>query len=219
MKKVQPEMYPFFNDVKEFYEETLEFVEKYIEGYYGFQDKDDTADLDKDQELGQFYVSLLRHSGVDTKFRLKKANLVNILTSFISNQTVWCNHLSGCVSFQYLIDPNYIGLKILNNDKCKGNTIESYVEYCILSLSKGWNLINFDGSNIALKSNGYYQRNPQEMKLWTNVLLNDNNYMKNRGLFMKYFDKQRQDKDKQKPQKRVPYIGCDPKYFGCSIMI
>merc|ERR1719356_2117443 len=107
--------------------------------YYGEDDKDDSKLVSEDEpEIRAFYDALLSNCGLDnSRFRLKKFNLINILANFICSASAWNHHLHSAVSFEYSVDPNFTGLKILGNNATQNN-IQNYAEYCCVALSKGW---------------------------------------------------------------------------------
>ena len=156
--------------------------------YYPGNGDQQQAKLCDDTQLVEFYDEFLRNTGLDIKYRLKAFNLVNVLAQFIIEVSFLNNHYSGSVSFEYLIDPTYTGLKIINNEKCNDcNTKQTFMEYCLVSLSKGWNLLSFDGRNIS--STIHNAKKNDNEGYWKKVLLKDEHLEKNMLLFEQYFDK------------------------------
>jgi len=130
---LQDEIYPFFSDSNDFWSHTLQFVGDYMEPFYGMDDSKIMADSD----VQKFYAALQENLQISTQFRLKKFNVVNILTHFIYGATIWNSHLNTAVSFELSVDPDFTGLKILGNNAMQNN-VQNYVEYCCVALSKGW---------------------------------------------------------------------------------
>eukprot|EP01084_Bolivina_argentea_P233167 392782_1 len=199
LKKLPDEIFPIYADFLYFWIQTLNFVEEYISLYYNDDDADDSV-FENDTELVAFYDQLSKHLGIPTKYRLKKFNIINILTHFICNSTIWDHHLNTSISFELSMDIDFTGLKIIGNNAADNN-INNYVEYCLIVLSK--------------------QRNFDAVKFmdtkWNLVLRLDDNNSKASDIFNKYFEdslKLVQDRIEQRNKKRiVPYNGCNPKYI------
>ena len=111
MKKCAEDIYPFYTQLMDFWVVTLKFVQDYIYGYYNDTPTDNSLIME-DEELNSFYIAILKHCGIDKKYSLKKVNIISMLAHFIVNATLWNNHLSTSISFEYLIDPTMNGLKI-----------------------------------------------------------------------------------------------------------
>lgn len=168
MKGYAKTFYPLYDKIFSCWESTLQFVETYIGLYYGVKDKECDENLHEDGELLEFYKLLLENCGVDVdRFDLKKFNICSMLTHFICTASVWNSHLFGCVSFSYLVHPQFVGLKICNAQS-KQNTAQQFIEYCCLALCTGFGCAN-NGND------------------WKKVLLNDHNRKTNEVLFDKYF--------------------------------
>ena len=217
-RNLSDSIYPIHAYIFLFSGHTVNFVEKYIEDYYGQADLDQYEALHGDTQLVEFYAELTKNLGIDQKYKLKPFNIINILSSIITSMTIWDNHLSGSVSFEYLIDPSYTGLKIINNDKCIDcNTEQTFMEYCLVSLSKGWNLMRFDGTDVV--SNQW-----TDDLYWSQVLLDDEHFGKHKLLFKRYFDSTSGSDYYLSLRARirrmiVPYTGCDTTCCGSSIMM
>ena len=185
MKGCPSKMYPLYDKVYNHWASTLEFIESFIDLYYG----SDNKDLHADKELVAFYKELLSNCGIDAKFYLKKFNLCSLLVHFICSATVWHSHLNGSVSFLYLVHPKFTGLKIYTEDSV-GNTAQSFIEYCCVAMCTGWNLMDFRGYNMILKTNGYYDEHQKHNRLciWKKVLLNDDKRKETEQIFDRYFE-------------------------------
>eukprot|EP01083_Nonionella_stella_P103636 296154_1 len=204
--------YPLYADVLSFWDDTLEFVAAYIASYYNDNDKDDHM-LTGDKELVDFYDALLTYSGITTKFKLSKFNITNTLTQFICNGSIWNRYLSGAVSFQYVVDPAFVGLKIDKTAHINSNSTQNYIEYVCAVLSSGWNLMHCQGYNVLHATN----RRNQDIK-WKHVLLDDSKKKKNGKVFDKYFNKISKRKN-GKNQTMVPYITGNRQCLSTSIMV
>ena len=211
MKKLPDEIYPIYTDVWDFWVATLKFVEEYINVYYGEDDKDDTKLLE-DEEVGKFYAALLKNLKINEKYRLKKFNIINILTHFICNATIWNHHTNSAVSFEYSVDPDFTGLKIGGNNARQTNVIQ-YVEYCLLVLSKGWQF-----SNIVQP-----QPIPPKIDRWYRVLLQDEKLPKTRDIFKVYFvdnlNTLTKNIEDRNDTRLAPYNGVNPRYLQSSISL
>lgn len=195
-----------YNDVMTIWTRTLKFVEDYVYQYYN-EDKDDSSLLHDDKEMVEFYQSLQKYLSIETKFKLKKFNVVCVLTHFICNATIWDNYVNGAVSFEYSTDPNFTGLKINNNSKC--NTIINYVEYCTVVLSKGWN------STLTLMDISTKDK-------FNNTLINDNKKNKCTNIYRKYFEEMYNVKiqnDKNNTTRIAPFYPFNPQYIQSSIKL
>jgi len=135
-KQLVDQIHGLYTDGYDFWTNTFNFVTKFTQAYYG-SNPQDSSKLESDQYIQDFYAELMANWKFPSKFRLKKYNLVHILTHWISLTTVWNNHLNGAVSFDYSVDPDFTGLKILGNNATQNN-IQNYAEYCCVALSKGW---------------------------------------------------------------------------------
>ena len=245
MKDLPQEVYPIWKNVSNFWNYTLQFVEKYIGQYYG-DDKSDTL-LFEDYELKRFYDALLINCNINKKFRLKKFNIINILTHFICNATIWHSHLTSAVSFDYKIDPKFNGLKINHkktNDHhggCSTNSISNYAQYCLVVLSKGWNLMSFDGLNniynqdiegVAIieetnnnddDHNTFNTNDYDQDAKWSQVVLDDDKLFETKKIFNSYFKNDimsvTYNIDKLTKISIAPYNIMNPKYFSSSIML
>ena len=76
-------------------------------------------------------------------------NFMHLISVYIYLLNNWCDEMMECVSFNKSINPKYVGLKI-NGKLSNGNDIQSYAEYCLLNLCKGYKYMNMDGSNCNL---------------------------------------------------------------------
>lgn len=210
MKKLPDEVYPIYTDVWDFWVQTLKFVEYFIEVFYNKNDADDSL-LEKDGELFAFYEGVLANLGVaKNKYRYKKFNVINLLTHFMSGASIWDTHLNGACSFEYSIDPDFTGLKIVGNN-AKQNNIPQYIEYCALALSKGWQMPNF------------------MLKGWENVLRGGNANINNQQLkettklFQDYFGgtlKSMSESIADRNKSRLaPYNGVNPYYVNISMRL
>eukprot|EP00484_Ammonia_sp_Unknown_P003353 CAMPEP_0197075156 /NCGR_PEP_ID=MMETSP1384-20130603/211469_1 /TAXON_ID=29189 /ORGANISM="Ammonia sp." /LENGTH=843 /DNA_ID=CAMNT_0042513999 /DNA_START=71 /DNA_END=2600 /DNA_ORIENTATION=+ len=220
-KMLPPEIYPMYTTMNAFWTYTLQSVEQYVSGYYG---EDDSEQLQNDDELVGFYEAILKNMHIPSKFRLKRFNIINILTHFVCNATMWNSHLSGSVSFEYSIDPGFTGLKI--NNGLDRNSIQNYVEYCLVALSKGWNSMKFDGSNnilskvrvpIIADTDYVYDT------VWSTVVLSDDKIFENRKILNSYFqdtiDEVIKANDELNKKTIAPYNAMNPRYFSSSIML
>eukprot|EP01084_Bolivina_argentea_P076248 138168_1 len=80
--KLPNEVYPLYMNLYNFWSRTLDFVSKYVNQYYNDDEKDDSK-LFEDNEIISFYEELLKIVNLDNKYKLKKFNIINILTHFI----------------------------------------------------------------------------------------------------------------------------------------
>eukprot|EP01084_Bolivina_argentea_P252971 424802_1 len=211
MKNCPDQIYPFYSDLYSFWVDTLDFVSNYVFNYYNAEEEDQSL-LYADKEMVNFYSALIKNSGIDNKFKLKKYNITNMLTHFICNSTLWNSHLASAVSFQYLVEPNFTGLKI-NNGNSVGNNAGNYIEYCTVALSSGWNLMDFKGYNVKFNVN-----NSSKDTVWKNVLLNDGKLNKNKEYFDKYFNIGNKD-NYNKQSNIAQYTAANPNHFACSVML
>eukprot|EP01083_Nonionella_stella_P007191 20770_1 len=211
MKTLPENIYPIYNDTYDFWVETLEFVEDYVDQYYGNDVEVANQRLLSDREMVDFYETLLNSCGIETtRYRLKKFNITNVLSHFICNASVWNHYLSGAVSFEYKMNSDFTGLKILNDSLVNANGVVEYVEYCTVVLSKGWSSLS-----------GFDFRDEN----WDKVLLDDDKKMGNKRIFENYFEKamlgikerivSRNTGDKG----IVPFNGMNPQYIRYSVML
>ena len=160
---------PAPSDFSAFWSVIFEFVEKYFAIYYG--PKAATADdkLDKmfnrDANLKQFYIEIVRLLKIDKKFRYKRLNVIMLITHFICTVTAYNKHLNEAVSFEGLFAAKQFypksanelhkiaGLAIRkNNDKSldlnfSENDVLSFCEYVLVILNNGMKERNFDLEN------------------------------------------------------------------------
>merc|ERR1712013_224359 len=138
MKKLPDQVFPLCNDSWAFWLDSLKFSELYVQKYYNNDDSDDSQ-LQGDKELEVFYKRVMEDlgEGLSDLYTFKKFNLINVLTHFICNATIWNHHVSMAVSFEYSVDIDYVGLKVMPHN-AKRTNIENYVEYCAVVLSRGW---------------------------------------------------------------------------------
>lgn len=242
LKQLPEEICPIYSNISNYWTYTLSFVEQYINGYYEeefnsndeYDDEDQVDKLLADKELNAFYEKSKKYFNIASKFRYKKFNIINLLAHFICNATIWDNHLKSCVSFNYSIDPDFTGLKIIDvKGGSKRNTIQTFAEYCLCVLSQGWNMMKFDGSN-----NGTFENNEklkQKMKEtsggtqfiydipWSDVVLDDDKIFENKKIFNEYFKDNMEEIIKQceKLNKTsiAPYNAMNPKYLSSSAML
>ena len=174
--------------------------------YYNDNDTDNSL-LIADGELSAFYEAVMQNLGVEKgKYRYKKFNVINLLTHFISGASIWDTHLNGAVSFEYSIDPDFTGLKIVGN-AAKQNNIPNYVEYCLVALSKGWQAANF------------------REKGWEQVLLTDDKQRlaQTRKIFGEYFsgalDAMTKIIEDQNKSRLAPYNGINPHFVNISMRL
>merc|ERR1711933_587243 len=210
LKKLPDEIYPIYTDVYDFWVQSLKFVEEYIEIFYNKDDKDD-SELLADGELSRFYDEIRENLGIDKKYRLKKFNIINILTHFICNATIWNHHTSSSVSFEYSIDPDFTGLKIVGNN-AKQTNISGYVEYCLLALSKGWQF-----SNMQLPAND------SRIIVLNGTKTSEENITKAIKIFDTYFGKAldflKKNIEDRNQIRIAPYNGCNPQYLQSSFSL
>eukprot|EP01083_Nonionella_stella_P007190 20769_1 len=211
MKTLPENIYPIYNDTYDFWVETLEFVEDYVDQYYGNDVEVANQRLLSDREMVDFYETLLNSCGIETtRYRLKKFNITNVLSHFICNASVWNHYLSGAVSFEYKMNSDFTGLKILNDSLVNANGVVEYVEYCTVVLSKGWSSLS-----------GFDFRDEN----WDKVLLDDDKKMGNKRIFENYFEKAmlgitRRIGNRNTDDKGiVPFNAMNPQYLRYSIML
>jgi len=207
LSKLSQEIYPIYTDVWDFWTQTLDFVTKFVKLYYGQNDKDDSQ-LERDDELKTFYAALIESLSIDAKYRLKKFNIINVLTHFLCNATIWSHHLHSAVSFEYSMDADFTGLKIaVEPQKAKQNNVPNYVEYCSVVLSKG-----FQFANIQLDGNAW-QRVLQNMPDEANAL----------RIFKTYFEDHlntlKENINDRNNSRIAPFNACNPKYLQASIAL
>ena len=246
MKEMPEEVCPIYKNVSTFWGYTLSFVDKYFSGYYDDENPDEVDKLFADHELKHFYEKALKYFNIASKFRFKKFNIVNLLAHFICNATIWDSHLSASISFDYSINPGFVGLKIIKDIKggMNQNTIQTYAEYCLTVLCKGWNLTAYDGGNNITdedlekitgqkrtkKVSSAYQKmtddDPdyfEKNTIWSNVALIDEQLKKNRQILNEYFKDNRsiisKECDKVNKTCIAPYHSMNPKYFSASVML
>eukprot|EP00484_Ammonia_sp_Unknown_P021957 CAMPEP_0197034918 /NCGR_PEP_ID=MMETSP1384-20130603/12845_1 /TAXON_ID=29189 /ORGANISM="Ammonia sp." /LENGTH=645 /DNA_ID=CAMNT_0042464889 /DNA_START=49 /DNA_END=1986 /DNA_ORIENTATION=- len=143
LKKLPDQVYPPGKDWYEFWYETLEFVDKYMLILYGPQPEnpDEDSRLLEDKPAAAFYAALREKLSIIEKYRFKRFNLVNVLATLMCHATAWNHHCYTAVSFEYSVDPDFTGLKIVGNN-AKQNNVLNYVEYCAVVLSKGYRFSN-----------------------------------------------------------------------------
>merc|ERR1719334_1522991 len=93
-KQLVDQIHGLYTDGYDFWTNTFNFVTKFTQAYYG-SNPQDSSKLESDQYIQDFYAELMANWKFPSKFRLKKYNLVHILTHWISLTTVWNNHLNG----------------------------------------------------------------------------------------------------------------------------
>ena len=224
MRKLPREIYPIYSNLWRFWLNALKFIKGYVGNYYGLSDNEDSP-LYADKELVAFYDVLMKAMGVDKKFKLKKFNLINVLAHFVCTATIWHSHLNGAVSFDYSIDPKFNGLKVTKG--ATGNSMGSYVEYCLVVLSKGWDLRGFNGAtNVLIQKK--LKEEYLEDTFWSRVLLDDDEdsgtswsrVTQNKKLFRQFFEGAAQYFDHDYADNEVaPYKAMDPRYVATSIMM
>lgn len=234
MKALPDQVFPLQNDSWTFWLDTLKFVELYAQRYYGNDDRDQSK-LEADKDLLAFFNALLEEVGVGP-YSFKKFNVINVLTHFICNATIWNHQLSMAVSFEYSVDNDYVALKIVGNGSQRTN-IENYVEYCAVVLSRGW-----EGANLMLKESD------RKTSVWRRVLIpavDDPQFNSDpppedqkeedaeaaelrwgtEEIFKNYFEimmptlqeEIEKDNNDQERGRIAPYNGCNPRYVQSSI--
>eukprot|EP01084_Bolivina_argentea_P019279 35866_1 len=147
MKKLPDTVYPVHSDIRNFWTLTLAFVEEYIDVLYNAT-PDNDVELQADGEAKAFYYALCDAVGIGRdRYRFKKFNIINILNDFICKASAWAHHLNMAVSFEYSMDLDFTGVKIIGNNAMQNN-VSSYVEYCLLVLSTGWKQNNLIGHDV-----------------------------------------------------------------------
>jgi len=242
MKKLPDQVLPLYNDSWDFWLDTLKFSELYVQRFYNADDRDDSK-LKADKALEAFFTQIMHDvlpkDSKDT-FTFKKFNLINILTHFICNATIWNHHMSMAVSFEYSVDIDYVGLKVLGNNAQRTN-VENYAEYCAVVLSRGW-----EGATMMKQMNVSEVRGLKEMRtVWRLVLLEEQQENDpepeqkeeeargdreerwgTRELFDNYFGIMLADHQKKIQAANdgenglgriAPYNGCNPKYLQSSV--
>eukprot|EP01083_Nonionella_stella_P114516 338681_1 len=240
MKQLPQNIYPIYNDTFDFWVHTLKFVEEYVNQYYG-DDAVAEERLRSDVAIAVFYEKLLHNCGIDTgRFRLKKFNIVNVLSHFICNGSIWNHYLSSAVSFEYKINSDFTGLKILNDSLVNvANDVVGYVEYCAVVLSKGWSTSDHYRKCMILLISAYCRTNHVPSTIlgiigeyyssyinnWCPVLLDDDKKMGNKRIFENYFEKAmlgitRRIGNRNTDDKGiVPFNAMNPQYLRYSIML
>ena len=97
-------IYPIYTDIYEFSVHTLEFVQNYIETYYGATWKEQDEAIHSDAQLVASYAEVTKNLEIGPKFKLETDNIVQILASIMTNGSLWDNHLGGSVSFEVIQD-------------------------------------------------------------------------------------------------------------------
>lgn len=214
MSKLPDEIYPIYGDLWKFWIEALGLMTEYTNKYYGDDEAKDDLLL-KDTEAAAFYAAILKNLKINEKYRLKKFNFINVITHFIANATIWNHQVSSAVSFEYSVDPDFTGLKIIGNNAKQNNVIQ-YAEYCLVSLSKGYNLPNLRPSTLK-------QDIDATKPGWQIVLADDEKLPNTKAVVSKFFRKDLEgvaNYVKSQNSKRIaPYFIVDPNYLQASIKL
>jgi len=201
-RKLAEEIHSLYTDSWDLWVHSLHFVKKYLNSYYGLMDSEENKKLEGDKDLQNFYSALQQNLNIDTKFRIKSFNVVNLMAHFICTATVWNHHLHSAVSFVYSVDPDFTGLKILGNNATMNN-VQNYAEYCCVVMSKGWNEPDLNKPDV-----------------WKRVIKDDENRKANEKEFRDFFeDKMRQTAkaNQSKNSKRIaPNSTLSPQFLQSS---
>lgn len=230
MRSLPDSVFPLSTDCNEFWLISLNLVSRSFPLIYGVFDEpskeereraiadnnEQNLPVDKlliaDKDLHAFYEILIKKLNIEQRFRLKRFNVIHLLTHFICISSLWNKHLSSAVSFEYSTDVNFSGLKIRGNNSYE-NDVQSYVQLCSVVLSKGIcyaSLMKDGWKNIVYSKN-------IKWKISGNDVVNNNKLVQVYEAYLNELNAMQNHVNHNNRNRRIPLFSGHPKYLQCSI--